>query len=154
MQEHPQSTGSSWSKTWIAIRFIVFGVGGFVALWTGCISLMISFDHISPRDLWSWLGFPVTLVGALMMLFGCGMWKRWAYLWVFLSPAIVLGVLAGLIFFNPNWEGSGLSYGFFLLALISSMPISYWLVRGYYKKREASHPPSTPVQIAQDEGTH
>src|SRR5262249_43875442 len=136
---------------WITIRFMIFGIGGFFALWTGWV-MVIDFLNSSPlKDRWSLLGFPLALTGGLMMLFGSGTWKRWAYLWVFFSAPISAAGLPLFGYFSqkldeyiPADEG--------LLFFIAPMPISYWLVRRYYKRREVPQPSSAPTpQITTNE---
>jgi hypothetical protein len=55
-------------RIWIAIRFIVFGVGGFIALWISWLSLIIIADPPGQRLFSPFVAVPLALVGALMML--------------------------------------------------------------------------------------
>ncbi len=124
---------------WIVIRFVVFGIGGFVCLWIGCAWLMGSL-----------VGLPIAFAGGLMMLFGGGAWKRWAYLWVFYSTPVVIIAMAIVSYYVPNWDrfvpGSWAPF------FIAPMPISYWFVRRYYKRREVPQPSSKPApQITHNE---
>jgi hypothetical protein len=75
-------------------------------------------------------GNSTLVVGALLMLFGAGEWRRWAYLWVFVSTPIAISSLVRL----PPFFGGGKITGM----LIFSLPvvISYVVVRGYYRKSE------------------
>jgi len=131
---------------WIAVRFVIFGVGGFFALWIGWVMLADAIDPISSKDRWNLLGFPLALVGGLMMLFGSGVWRRWAYLWVFYSTPVVLITMVMLASYTQNLDryipGPLIAFLFF----IAPMPVSYWLVSIYYKRREASQPSSMPAQ--------
>jgi|GEM_PF-3167076 len=140
MTEQAAPTKSLWLITWTAIRFVVFGVGGFIALWFGCILLLDSL-----------VGIPVSLAGGLMMLFGSGMWKRWAYLWVFFSIPSVVASAALLV---ERYHGADWLFATPVLILLvaTPMPVSYLLVRRYYKQREAPQPSSTPTpQITTNE---
>ena len=65
-------------KTWMAIRFIVFGIGGFLALWISWLSILfVVMDPHDERFLLSlFVAAPLSFVGALMMLYGGGQWGR------------------------------------------------------------------------------
>lgn len=79
-------------KAWLALRFVLFGLGG---LW---LLTIFSFEFIAgvrrqPNTasfISPLLALPIALVGALMMLFAVGGWGQWAYLWVILSIPITL----------------------------------------------------------------
>jgi hypothetical protein len=47
-----------------------------------------SKDPISRDTMSPFVSLPIAFAGAVMMLVGVGEWKRWAYLWVFLSMPI------------------------------------------------------------------
>jgi len=152
MTEQVQVKKDPWLTLWIAVRFVVFGVGGFFALWIGWLMLAVVLDPISPKGRWDLLGLPLALAGGLMMLFGSGMWRRWAYLWVFYSTPIVLVTMLTLASYKQNLDryipGPLIAFLFF----IAPMPVSYWLVRIYYGRRKAPQRPSAPVpQIANNE---
>jgi len=124
-------------KTWMAIRFIVFGIGGFLALWISWLSILfVVMDPHDERFLLSlFVAAPLSFVGALMMLYGGGQWGRWAYLWVFVSVPIVVSpvfLLAeaypALDFLAPKGPGIVL----FALPMVGS----YLLVRRYYRLRD------------------
>ena len=86
-------------KIWIAIRFIVFGVGGF---WMMMYFALVSIDRVVLRGvspsrvgMWVnlplWVSVPLMIVGASLMLFAAGELGRWRYISVFLSiPATFL----------------------------------------------------------------
>ena len=118
-------------RIWIAIRFVIFGAGGFLLTMVSWANLESRFtaprtDFMSP-----YLAAPLLLVGALLMLFGAGEWHRWAYLWVFASTPIAISSLVRL----PAFFGGGKITGL----LIFSLPviISYVVVRGYYRRQSA-----------------
>jgi hypothetical protein len=78
------------TKLWIGLRFVLFGLVGLWVMLLSSISFFLRvFGHergfVSPV-----LSLPAAVVGAAMMLYGVGEWKRWAYLWVFLSIPISL----------------------------------------------------------------
>jgi hypothetical protein len=153
MTERAQPKKGLWPAIWIAIRFVTFGVGGFVALLRGSSGLLDFLEPISPHDPRSWMGLPLALVGGLMMLFGAGVWRRWAYLWVFFSLLIVLCSIAIRGEYVPNWwhyVPDEKSFGIILFAV--PMVLSYWAVKRYYKQREAALPSSVPAsQIAKNQ---
>ena len=143
MTEQAEPRKNPWLAARIAIRFVIFGAGGFITLWVGCVSLIL--DLMSRKDPSSLLGYPVTLAGGLMMLFGSGLWGRWVYLWVFYSIPIVVGIIAVLSHYLPRWdEYVPLGKGF--VPFLPPMPVSYWLVQRYYKWREAALPSTAPAR--------
>jgi hypothetical protein len=93
------SSASAGRKAWHALRFILFGLPGFCVMLYSAVAL---FGRFYDRDLHfisPFLSLPLMIIGALLMLYGVGEWKRWAYLWVFLSiPAslCVLFVIPGI----------------------------------------------------------
>jgi len=140
MIETPQIRATVAWKTWIAIRFIVFGVGGFIALWISWLSLII-FVSDPPDQQWlsPFWAVPLCFVGALMMLYGGGQWKRWAYLWVFVSVPIVVSPVILLAEAYPALDFlAPKGPGIVLLAL--PMVVSYLLVRRYYRLRDKQNP--------------
>ena len=71
-----------------------------------------------------------------MMLYGVGHWGRWAYLWVFFSVPLVVTPL-GLLAAKYPAADSLFATPIFILLVALPMPVSYLLVRGYYRRREA-----------------
>ena len=140
-------------KLWIALRFIVFGVGGFIAVWIGGISLAVSLDPGPSDMLRPVVALPLMFIGGLMMMFGSGVWRRWAYLWVFLSAPIVMAILMVVDRYLPKWE----QYVPFdpkgILFFAAPMILSYWAAKRYYKRREATQAPSAPnPKVADSQG--
>lgn len=139
-----QSTAAR--KTWIALRFIVFGVGGFAAIWIGWLSLIIVIDP-APNDerlISPVLAIPLILVGAVMMLYGSGQWRRWQYLWVFLSmPATILALMTlAMRFPKSEFLDSMWAKPLALIWSAAPMPVSYLLVKRYYGRKDASRAPA------------
>src|SRR5215467_8203024 len=85
-------------KTWTGIRFLVFGVGGFVVMFSFGFDFLLRFvDPAHPltnMNLFVSLGF--AFLASVAILFGVGEWKRWAYIWFFLSMPLSLCLLAML----------------------------------------------------------
>jgi hypothetical protein len=114
----------------IAVRFIVFGVFGFVVLIFAFVTLMDQLTsvrhangHLVPLGL-----IAVSGLGAVMMLFGVGEWGRWGYLFVFLSfPVSLL-----LLFLLPH---AGKDVGAIVPTLTSVG--TYIVVRTYYARRKS-----------------
>lgn len=142
MNAAPQLKRNAFGTLWVAVRFVLFGVGGFVLLTTSWIALLIWFDG----DRWMnpLVALPLAVTGAVMMLIGSGQWGRWAYLWVFLSMPIAISlvllgskVLARLVpnggpgpdFIDPKLLG--------MLVFAAPMPVSYFLVKRYYRRKDA-----------------
>jgi hypothetical protein len=116
-------------KAWVALRFILFGLGG---LW---LLIIFSFEfiagvrpHVDTTIFISpLLGLPIALVGALMMLFAVGGWGQWAYLWVILSIPITVFLVGTVL---PS--DKGLATG---LAIAVTASASHAAVRAYYRRR-------------------
>jgi len=147
LKKEPQDTA------WIAARFLIFGIGGFIALLVGSIAIVDLLEPFSPHDARNLLGLPLVLLAGVMILFGSGKWKQWAYLWVFSIPiTLSFAVLADRYF--PHWDRhvpfDGKSFGILLFA--TPMVFCYWAVKRYYKLREASLPsPAPEAQIINNE---
>jgi hypothetical protein len=135
MTDTPQIRETVARKIWIAVRFIVFGIGGFVALWVSWLSLIFAFDPPAQRWLSPFFAVPLCFIGALMMLYGGGQWRRWGYLWVFMSVPIV-GSALGLLAENYPKLDSLFATPLILILFASSMVVSYLLVRRYYRRRD------------------
>jgi hypothetical protein len=138
MSEPPNVRPSAASKIWIAIRFIVFGIGGFIAVWISWMSVIfgVTDPHGEPFLLTPQAAVPVCFVAGLMMLFGGGQWGRWAYLWVFASVPIVVTPLGLLARAYPQFD-SLFAKPLLIVFFAAPMPISYLLVRKYYRRRDA-----------------
>lgn len=96
MQAPPQSSAAA-RKVWLTIRFLFFGIGGF---WIAMLFSLDLFERVLTHHP-SIIGLPIPvpvvaaliLIGSLMMLFAVGEWGRWAYMLVFLSIPISIGLL-------------------------------------------------------------
>ena len=115
-------------KAWVSVRFVLFGVFGFVvmiAAWVMLLDRLISLrqenGQINP-----FLLIPLSLLGAAMMLFGVGEWGRWGYLLVFLSVPVSLS----LLFLIP---AAGKEAAIVVPALAAAG--TYAVVRRFYRRR-------------------
>jgi hypothetical protein len=132
MSTKNQSTKTAWQRARIAMRFVVFGIGGFWLL------MMFSLEFIERvlahnRNFANpFLSLPLVIAGAAMMLFGAGEWGRWAYLWVFLSTPLAISVFLLL----PPFYWGGKEIGILVFAL--PLVVSYVIVRRYYRRRDAA----------------
>ena len=117
------------TNVWIAFRFMVFGVFGFVVMFFAFVALIDRLTSIHHEK-----GYVVPIgltvvcgLGALMMLFGVGEWGRRAYLFVFLSIPVSLL----LLFLMPH---AGKDVGVIVPTLASVG--TYIAVRVYYARRK------------------
>ena len=116
---------------WIASRFIVFGIGGFLVMlvcWATFLGRVTGGHAFSLSPL---LSVPLTVLGAVAMLFGVGEWGRWAYLFVFLSIPLSM-----CLWFLPMFEHAGKEFGVTVPAVAAL--ITYSLARQYYSRRKLS----------------
>jgi hypothetical protein len=100
-------------------------VGAWVALMDRVTSVRHESGELSP-----FLLVPLSLIGAVMMLFGVGEWGRWGYLLVFLSMPMSLS----LLFLVPT----GGKDVFVLVPTVSAV-VSYIVVRRYYSRRKSRY---------------
>jgi hypothetical protein len=125
-----QSSSSSIpKKLWIAVRFVLFGIGGFWLLVFSFISFAERMVEHNRSFINPFVSLPLAFAGAVMMVYGSGEWGRWAYLWVFLSIPAGLGLL--ILF--PD---AGKELGVFLVA--APLLGSYAIVRRYYRRRDTN----------------
>ena len=129
----------AWKKLWIAVRFIVFEVGGFLLLIINWLALVLRFSFPRETMMNPFLAFLLVFVGALMMLFGVGEWGRWAYLWVFVSTPLIVSLF--LVIPWPKWRDNLNSGSKETGVLLFALPfvVSYIAVRRYYRHHDA-HP--------------
>ena len=116
-------------KVWIALRFVAFGVFGFVVMF---FAFVVLIDRVTSIHHEKGYAVPIGLIvvcglGAVMMLFGVGEWGRWGYLFVFLSIPVSLL----LLFLMPH---AGKDVGVIVPALASVG--TYIAVRTYYARRK------------------
>jgi hypothetical protein len=151
MTDAPQTRKTTLQEAWSIVRFIVFGFGGLVVEFFSWISLLFAFGAPGERWLSPLVSLVLSLVGALMMLYGVGYWGRWAYLWVFFSIPLVITPLGLLASRYPGADWLFAPPVLMLLVAVT-MPVSYLLVRIYYKRREAPQPSLVPPpQITNNE---
>lgn len=136
-----QTVTKSAGKIWITIRFIVFGVGGFLAVLFSWMFLVLgvvdpTIERWHSLHVAAPLGVVGSLAGALMILFGVGQWGRWAYLWVFVSVPLAISPLGMLASRYPRFD-SLFAKPVLLVLIVLPMPVSYLLVREYYQRRES-----------------
>jgi hypothetical protein len=122
-------------KLWVAFRFVVFGVGGFVLLWISMLALTFEFSTPSEHLMSPYLALLLAFVGALMMLFGAGAWGKWGYLLVFVSTPLVMFFL--FLIPPPKWLDDFFNKGTVVLLFILPFVFTYLAVSGYYRRREA-----------------
>jgi hypothetical protein len=111
-------------KVWIGVRFILFGLVGFWVMLFAFGSFTVAVLEHHQEFLSPFLSLPLTVVGAVMILYGGGEWGRWAYLWVFLSIPVSLFLLVL----------TGCDEGLPVVAAVAAFG-SYAIVRAYYTAR-------------------
>ena len=133
-----QSSGIR-NKVWIGVRFVLFGFVGFWVMLYSSVSLMLTVFERQSEIFSPFLSAPLTVVGALMMVYGVGEWKRWAYVWVFLSIPVSLF----LLFLIP---GTSHDKGLLVIFAAAAAFGSYAVVRTYYARRvrDEINEPSKP----------
>src|SRR5437016_260993 len=98
------SRTSSGQKVWFAFRFMLFGFVGFWVMLYSTAALMERVFEGNQHFIAPFLSLPLIVIGAVLMLYGVGEWRHWAYLWVFLSiPASLC-----LMFLIPRTGSKGL----------------------------------------------
>jgi hypothetical protein len=133
-------------KLWIAFRFVVFGVGGFLLLWISMLALVLEFSSPSERWMSPYLALPLVFVAALMMLFGAGEWGKWAYLLVFVSTPLV--AFLGFIIPWPKWfEDSIGNKGSSVLLCVLPFILTYIAVSRYYRRRDPRNDPAVHTDL-------
>jgi hypothetical protein len=122
------SSATIGRKVWIGVRFVLFGFVGFLVMLYSSVSLMLTVFERQSEIFSPFLSAPLTVVGALMMVYGVGEWKRWAYVWVFLSIPISLFLLILI-------PGAGNDKGLPVVVAAVATFGSYAAVRAYYARR-------------------
>lgn len=133
MTQVPIRSALGW-KAWVGVRFILFGVGGFLLMLL-CGLMLLTYvlePENRPHVLSPFLSLPLVLLGSLLMLLGSGGWGRWRYLWVFLSIPLSLSLLLVL---PSSWDTKDAAV---LLPALAAA-ISYGFVRWSYQRRNSSH---------------
>ena len=125
-QEHRLVSNSLKAKLWIVVRFLVFGVGGFLLMLAAWLSFL---DHLSTHSKWLLVFAPMAITGAVLMLYGVGEWEKWAYLGVFLSIPLSM-----LLWFVPSYPQDKLS-GAFTPSIVAI--VAYLFAKRYYWRRQS-----------------
>jgi hypothetical protein len=113
---------------WIAVRFVLFGIGGLVTMLLCAVEFALRVLWHDQHMMVPWMSLPLTGIGALMVLFGVGQWGRWAYLWVCFSIPLSLCLLALIPGSNSNKDFMPV-----LVAVVAAC-VSYGAVEAYYDR--------------------
>jgi hypothetical protein len=108
---------------WVALRFLVFGVGGLAILLGSTVAFGLFLSGANIPTISPWLSLPLTFAAALLMLFGTGKWGQWFYLLMFLWIPCALWMLIA-----ASGPGSGKGDIFFPLIVIALVTCA--LMRG------------------------
>lgn len=132
-------------KTWSSVRFILFGGGGFGAMFYCTIAFIAAVFEQDQGVLPPVLSLLLLLTGAVMMLYGVGEWGRWAYLLVFFS---IPASLFALVLIPGADSDKGLPI--FVTAIVAF--IVHRRVRAYYarKRQEFTAMEKTGSQASAD----
>jgi hypothetical protein len=115
-------------KAWIVVRFVLFGCLGLYVVFVFTVAFVAQVFYQDRDSITPFLSLPLAFVGLFMMLYGVGEWRRWAYLWVFLSMPISLCLFL-LIPGAGNDKGSPV-----IIAAVTAFA-TYAGVRAYYARR-------------------
>jgi len=118
-------SNSLTAKLWIVVRFLVFGIGGFLLMLAAWLFFLDSLNSLA----WRIVSAPLGIIGAVLMLYGVGEWGRWAYLGVFLSIPFSM-----LLWFLPFYPQDKLRAG---LAPAFVAAVAYLLARLHYWRRQS-----------------
>lgn len=124
--EHRSVSNSLTAKLWIVVRFLLFGVGGFLLMLAAWLSFL---DRLNSHSAWLLVFAPIGIIGAALMLYGVGEWGKWAYLGVFLSIPLSM-----LLWFIPSYPQDKLS-GAFTPAVVAI--VAYLLAKLHYWRRQS-----------------
>jgi hypothetical protein len=80
--DHKMLSNSLWKKVWVTVRFVLFGVFGFIVMFGAWVAVLDRFTSVRHEsgEMSPFLLVLLSLIGAVMMLFGVGEWGRWGYL--------------------------------------------------------------------------
>jgi len=92
-----KASTSARQKVWLALRFILFGFPGFWLLLYCAMALFGHFFDSNQHFISPFFLLPLSVIGALLMLYGVGEWGRWAYLCVFFSIPASLCLLIWIL---------------------------------------------------------
>ncbi len=121
-------------RVWLAIRFVVFGIGGFVLMMIFSLDLteQTIAHNRSLTNTKPLVSAMLMIVGVVSILFGVGEWKRWAYVSVFLSIPATFAILTVL----PNRFTDWLSLPILAAILVSVAWTAFVLSRRHYRRRD------------------
>ena len=146
MDAQARESNTALRKLWIGVRFVVFGVGGFLLVTYSWIALITVALKDPDQMMNPYLAGPMLLVGPFSMLYGADVWRRWAYLCVFLATPVVVSLFILISHFvpedasSPGWSELWGSIDPKLLGvLVFSLPtvVTHWIVRRYYRRQDA-----------------
>jgi hypothetical protein len=134
--ENTTSEKRTQQRVEFAIRFFTLGLVGFLIVTYSCLALIVELSYGEPFVMNPFLGIPLVFVGGLMILAGTGQWRRWAYMWVFLSIPITAAIWVLLVpFISENEHLDRHSIDARLLGMLVfgfPMIFSYVFVRRHY----------------------
>jgi hypothetical protein len=128
-----------------AVRFVVLAVPGLLIFLFCTLALIAEFSYGEIHVMSPFLAVFLAVASAFMILAGTSQWRRWAYLWVFLSIPIVASIWILLLPFLP--DGPPDQHGtnpklFGLLVFAFPTILSYVIVRRHY-----AHKANRPAKV-------
>jgi hypothetical protein len=129
-------TVSPLRRLWIALRFVIFAVGGLGLLFYSGVHLAVrgSEDVVKPL-LHPLIATGLLAMASLSILYGLGRWGRWLYLPAMMAcPFIFLSLLFGFAKLTPHAD-KNVGVLFCVFAVVISLSGLRW-VDGYYRRRE------------------
>jgi hypothetical protein len=120
------------------LGFILLAVPGLALVLFCWLGLIIELSYGEPLVFSPLLALPLAFVGSLMILAGVRQWRRWGYLWVFLSiPIIVLmwELVSPLLLSGPYDPLKANPKTLGIVVFVLPTIIGFAIVKLYYKRR-------------------
>ena len=117
---------------WIAVRLMLFGCGGLVALCFGTVQFVTRVFGHDQHTVNPFLSLPIICASLFMLLYGTGQWGKWRYLIVF--------ILMPISFILPVWlfwiTGADVPLPIPFIAMGVVGFLAHAAVRKYYSNQE------------------
>jgi hypothetical protein len=133
-------SAGKWTQQIIenVLGFILLAVPGLALVLFCWLGLIIELSYGEPLVFSPLLALPLAFVGSLMILGGTRQWRRWGYLWVFLSiPIIALmwELLSPLLANGPYDPLKANPKTLGIIVFVLPTILGFAIARLYYKRR-------------------